>query len=108
MRQQDPFEQLGAGIVGFRAHHLILTQTGGFVTAAAEGGGLCAIPHSSKRISIFRSFAGCDRGHLSEFWASRALFDEIGTLPQAEIRATAPLSFDAAGNLGMPRRFQAG
>jgi len=35
-------------------------------------------------------------------------FDEIGTLPQAEILATAPLSFDAAGNLDMPRRFQAG
>jgi hypothetical protein len=45
-----------------------------------------------------------DTLHLSEFWASRALFDEIGTLPQAEIRATAPLNFDAAGNLDMPLR----
>lgn len=43
-----------------------------------------------------------DTLHLSEFWASRALSEEIGMLPHAEILATAPLSFDAAGNLDMP------
>jgi hypothetical protein len=36
MRQQDPFEQLGAGIAGFRAHRFILPHAGGFVTSAAE------------------------------------------------------------------------
>jgi len=43
-----------------------------------------------------------DTLNLSEFWASRALREEIDRIPTAEIVATAPLSFDASGDLRLP------
>jgi len=43
-----------------------------------------------------------DTLNLSEFWASRALREEIDRIPTAEIVATAPLSFDASGDLLLP------
>jgi len=52
------------------------------------------VPAEEVRAVIIR-----DTLHLSEFWASRALRQEIDAIPEAEIAATAPLVFDASGNL---------
>ena len=52
------------------------------------------VPAEEVRAVILR-----DTLHLSEFWASRALRREIDAVPEAEIVATAPLAFDASGNL---------
>jgi hypothetical protein len=43
-----------------------------------------------------------DTLHLSEFWASAALREELDHLPEARIVRTAPLAFDHDGNLSMP------
>jgi hypothetical protein len=43
-----------------------------------------------------------DTLHLSEFWASAALEEELRSLPEARIVKTAPLAFDRDGNLSMP------
>ncbi len=42
-----------------------------------------------------------DTLHLSEFWVSRALREEISRVPEAEIMAPSPLAFDAEGNLAV-------
>jgi hypothetical protein len=52
------------------------------------------VPAEEVRAVVIR-----DTLHLSEFWASRALRHEIDAIPEAEIAATAPLVFDASGNL---------
>jgi hypothetical protein len=52
------------------------------------------VPAEEVRAVIIR-----DTLHLSEFWASRALGRELDAIPEAEITATAPLIFDASGNL---------
>jgi hypothetical protein len=52
------------------------------------------VPAEEVRAVILR-----DTLHLSEFWASPALRREIDAVPEAEIVATAPLAFDASGNL---------
>jgi hypothetical protein len=55
------------------------------------------VPAAAVRAVVIR-----DTLHLSEFWASRALREEIDGEAAAEIVATAPLSFDADGNLHLP------
>ncbi len=55
------------------------------------------IPAPAVRAVIIR-----DTLHLSEFWASRALGEEIAQAAGAEVIARGPLSFDGQGNLLLP------
>jgi len=55
------------------------------------------VPPAAVRAVVIR-----DTLHLAEFWASTALAEEIGGIAAAEIVATAPLRFDAEGNLCLP------
>jgi hypothetical protein len=52
------------------------------------------VPAAAVRAVVIR-----DTLHLSEFWASAALREEIAGVPEADIIARAPLRFDADGNL---------
>ena len=54
-------------------------------------------PVSKARVAVIR-----DTLHLSEFWASRALREELACVPEAEVGENIPLAFDAAGNLLLP------
>jgi hypothetical protein len=55
------------------------------------------VPPAAVRAVVIR-----DTLHLADFWASAALRDEIDAIAAAEIVATAPLRFDADGNLCLP------
>jgi hypothetical protein len=55
------------------------------------------VPPADVRAVVIR-----DTMHLSEFWVSRALREEIERTASAEIAAAAPLRFDDDGNLCMP------
>jgi hypothetical protein len=43
-----------------------------------------------------------DTRQITEFLASAALAAELGAVPEAEIRSTGPLTFDADNNLRVP------
>jgi hypothetical protein len=55
------------------------------------------VPAAEVRAVVIR-----DTMHLSEFWISRALQEEVGGMAAAEIVGAAPLRFDADGNLCLP------
>jgi hypothetical protein len=57
------------------------------------------VPAAEVRAVLIR-----DTMHLSDFWASRALREEIDASAAAEIVVAAPLRFDADGNLCLPAR----
>jgi hypothetical protein len=52
------------------------------------------VPAAAVRAVVIR-----DTLHLSDFWASEALREEIAGVPEADIVARTPLRFDADGNL---------
>jgi hypothetical protein len=55
------------------------------------------VPAAAVRAVVIR-----DSLHLAEFWASAALREELDGIAAADIVATAPLRFDADGNLCLP------
>ncbi|MFO7707320.1 MAG: lactate racemase domain-containing protein [Desulfobacterales bacterium] len=54
-------------------------------------------PVSEARAVIIR-----DTLHLSEFWASAALWEDLKGVSQADVAESGPLAFDADGNLVLP------